>query len=240
MFLRSSSILIAFPSRSAAASTRCFSFRVRASSLSMRAFTKSAGARLPHRRLSSRKASGGCHPSGLVESSCSSMSRSTKPEPARSYSVGRPTTTYSTAILTAIRMPPNTSTKIAKLANVSATTIEKINAIAAALHQEIFASLNQARFSSGCRWTFGFARGLSAGGVATWGSSPIKWPTSCARSSASCCSTVADCSIKLAAPSANSLTRAVVFSCARRSETRPVGRSESRPPEGGSFYALLI
>jgi len=29
-------------------------------------------------------------------------------------------------------------------------------------------------------------------------------------------------------------------SCARRSETRPVGRSESRPPEGGSFYALLI
>jgi hypothetical protein len=28
--------------------------------------------------------------------------------------------------------------------------------------------------------------------------------------------------------------------CARRSETRPVGRSESDPPKGGSFYALLI
>src|SRR5947209_3398672 len=28
--------------------------------------------------------------------------------------------------------------------------------------------------------------------------------------------------------------------CARRSETRPVGRSESGPLEGGSFYALLI
>ena len=28
--------------------------------------------------------------------------------------------------------------------------------------------------------------------------------------------------------------------CVRRSETRPVGRSESDPPEGGSFYALLI
>ena len=28
--------------------------------------------------------------------------------------------------------------------------------------------------------------------------------------------------------------------CARRSESRPVGRSESRPPEGGSFYALLV
>lgn len=28
--------------------------------------------------------------------------------------------------------------------------------------------------------------------------------------------------------------------CARRSESRPIGRSESRPLEGGSFYALLI
>jgi hypothetical protein len=28
--------------------------------------------------------------------------------------------------------------------------------------------------------------------------------------------------------------------CARRSETRPAGRSESDPPEGGSFYALPI
>jgi hypothetical protein len=28
--------------------------------------------------------------------------------------------------------------------------------------------------------------------------------------------------------------------CARRSETGPVGRSETRPPEGGSFYAFLI
>jgi len=28
--------------------------------------------------------------------------------------------------------------------------------------------------------------------------------------------------------------------CARRSESRPVGRSESRPPGGGLFYALLI
>jgi hypothetical protein len=28
--------------------------------------------------------------------------------------------------------------------------------------------------------------------------------------------------------------------CSRCSETRPVGRSESRPPEGGPFYALLI
>jgi hypothetical protein len=27
--------------------------------------------------------------------------------------------------------------------------------------------------------------------------------------------------------------------CVRRSETRPVGRSESDPPEGGSFYVLL-
>ena len=28
-------------------------------------------------------------------------------------------------------------------------------------------------------------------------------------------------------------------SCARRSESRPVRRSESRPPEGGSFYVVL-
>jgi hypothetical protein len=28
--------------------------------------------------------------------------------------------------------------------------------------------------------------------------------------------------------------------CARRAETRPVGRSESDPLEGGSFYALLL
>jgi len=27
--------------------------------------------------------------------------------------------------------------------------------------------------------------------------------------------------------------------CARRSESRPVRRSESRPPEGGSFYVVL-
>jgi type I restriction enzyme M protein len=32
----------------------------------------------------------------------------------------------------------------------------------------------------------------------------------------------------------------VVNDCVRRSETRPVGRSESDPLEGGSFYALLI
>jgi DNA-binding winged helix-turn-helix (wHTH) protein len=31
-----------------------------------------------------------------------------------------------------------------------------------------------------------------------------------------------------------------ITECARRSESRPIGRSESRPPEGGSFYALLI
>ena len=31
-----------------------------------------------------------------------------------------------------------------------------------------------------------------------------------------------------------------LHSCARRSETRPASRSESRPPEGGSFYALLL
>ena len=30
------------------------------------------------------------------------------------------------------------------------------------------------------------------------------------------------------------------FTCVRRSESRPVGRSESRPPEGCSFYARLI
>ena len=34
--------------------------------------------------------------------------------------------------------------------------------------------------------------------------------------------------------------RRAFAACARRSETRPVGRSESDPPEGGSFYALLI